>query len=292
MRIAVASGKGGTGKTTVAANLAWVAAERGRSVVYVDCDVEEPNGALFLKPAIGRVEPVPVSVPEVDPAACDGCGECGRICQYSAIVVIRGKALVYPALCHGCGGCRLVCPTGAIHETARVIGRIETGQAGKVRFVQGILAIGEATSPPVIRAAKAAAPPAELLFVDSPPGTSCPVIETVRDADHVLLVAEPTPFGLHDLGLAVAVLRAIHAPFGLVINRAGRGDDAMEAYCAREGIEILARIPDDRRIAEAYSRGEMICEAVPEYRAVFGRILDRLCSLAPWFSGQRAGNPR
>ncbi|MDK2972977.1 MAG: hypothetical protein PWP23_2732 [Candidatus Sumerlaeota bacterium] len=276
MRIAVASGKGGTGKTTVATNLAWVAASEGQSVGYVDCDVEEPNGALFLKPLIRRTEPVCVSVPQVEANECNGCGLCSQICQYSAIVMMNGKVLTFAELCHECGGCWLVCPTGAVTESLRQIGNVEEGQVGSIHFVQGLLNIGEATSPPVIRHAKQMAPTVDLLIIDSPPGTSCPTIESVCDADYVLLVTEPTPFGLNDLKLAVDMVRAIQLPFGVVVNRAGGGDHATEDYCAAQGIDILASIPDDRRIAEAYSRGEMICDEIPDCGALFLELLDRL----------------
>jgi MinD superfamily P-loop ATPase len=276
MTIAVSSGKGGTGKTTVATNLAVTAAGGGRTVAYLDCDVEEPNGALFLKPRVTETRPVTVSIPKVDVAKCTGCGRCGEICQYSAIVPMKGNVLVFPELCHGCGGCWLVCPTGAIAESHRQTGRLERGMAGCVHCVQGLLNVGEAMSPPVIAAVKDAAPDVDVLVVDSPPGTSCPVIESVRGSDVVLLVAEPTPFGLNDLTLAVEMVRALRLPFAAVINRADVGDGRTKDYCRREGIDVLAEIPDDRRVAEAYSRGEMACEAVPGYGQVYGRLLAEL----------------
>ena len=276
MKIAIASGKGGTGKTTVATNLALVASRDGRSVAYLDCDVEEPNGALFLKPHFSETRPVEVSIPEVDTGKCTACGKCGQICQYSAIVVMKENVLVFPELCHGCAGCWLVCPTGAIAESHRQTGQLELGQAGKVRFIQGLLNIGEVMSPPVIGAVKAAAPGVDFLVVDSPPGTSCPVIESVRGADYVLLVTEPTPFGLNDLRLAVEMVRALKLPFAVVINRADMGDDQTRQYCRQEGIDVIAEIPDDRQVAEAYSRGEMMCEAIPKYRNLYGDLLTEL----------------
>jgi MinD superfamily P-loop ATPase len=276
MRIAVASGKGGTGKTTVATNLAYAASLDGRTVAYVDCDVEEPNGHLFLKPDIAATTSVSRPIPHVDPDKCTLCGLCGEICQYSAIAPVGKTVLVYPELCHACGGCLLVCPSGAIREQPREIGRLETGNAGPIQFVHGLLDIGEAMSPPLIRQVKQAAPHADLVLIDAPPGTSCPVIESVRGADYVLLVTEPTPFGRHDLKLAVEMVRALRLSFGVVINRAGMGDDQTAAYCRASRVEIIEEIPDDRRIAEAYSRGAMVCEALPEYRSLFEELLNRI----------------
>jgi len=276
MKIAVASGKGGAGKTTVATNLAYVAAQDGCTVAYLDCDVEEPNGALFLKPELSESRPVNVSIPKVDLSKCTDCGLCGQICQYSAIVPMKRKVLVFPELCHGCGGCWLVCPPGAITESHRATGRIARGNADKIQFIQGVLDVGQAMSPPVIRAVKAAAPETGLVVIDAPPGTSCPVIESVRDSDYVLLVTEPTPFGLNDLKLAVEMVRALGLPFGVVINRAGGPASDTHAWCGQEHIPILAEIPDDRRVAEAYSRGDMICVALPEYARLFSELMDRI----------------
>ncbi len=276
MRIAVSSGKGGTGKTTVATNLAVTASRAGRSVAYLDCDVEEPNGALFLKPRVTETRPVTVSIPEVDADKCNGCGQCGKICQYSAIVAMGEKVLVFPELCHGCAGCWLVCPTGAITEVCRQTGQLDLGVAGDVHWVQGLLNIGEVMSPPVISAVKGAAPDVDVLVIDSPPGTSCPVIESVRDSDFVLLVTEPTPFGLNDLKLAVEMVRALKLPFAVAINRADIGDDQTKRYCKQQRIDILAELPHDRQVAEAYSRGEMACDAIPRYRELYADLLNAL----------------
>ncbi len=280
MRIAIASGKGGTGKTTVATNLAYVAARNGRSVAYVDCDVEEPNGHIFLKPEITHSEPVGMLTPRVDEEKCTLCGKCGEICQYSAIVCVGRKVLVYPELCHACGGCWLVCSEGAIVEVPREMGYLESGRAGAIRFVGGTLNVGEAMSPPVIRAVKAAVPEADLVIADAPPGTSCPVIESIRDCDFVALVTEPTPFGLHDLKLAVEMVRALGLPFGVVVNRADAGDQAVYLHCRKERIHVLAEIPEDRRIAEAYSQGKMICEALPDYGPLFENLLSTVAEEA------------
>ncbi len=276
MKIAIASGKGGTGKTTVATNLACVASRNGQSVAYLDCDVEEPNGHIFLKPQIAESRPIGNLIPEVDEAACIHCGKCGEICQYSAIVCVGEKVLVYPELCHACGGCTLVCPVDAITETPREMGKLETGQAGQIQFVQGLLNVGEVMSPPLIKEVKAAAPDVDLVIIDVPPGTSCPVIESVKDTDFVLLVTEPTPFGLNDLKLAVEMIRALKMPFGVVINRADVGDRQTQSYCDTNRIEILAEIPDDRKIAEAYSRGEMICDALSDYTPLLTGLLKRI----------------
>ena len=276
MRIAVASGKGGTGKTTVATNLAFVAARSGRSVAYVDCDVEEPNGAIFLKPRMQEDRAVGSPVPKVDLTRCTLCGQCGEICQYSAIVCMNETVLTFPELCHGCAGCRLVCPSGAISEDQRNIGRLQAGPAGEVQFVQGVLNIGQVMSPPLIRAVKAASPQADLTIVDCPPGTSCPVIEAMREVDYVLLVTEPTPFGLNDLKLAVETVRLLKTPFGVLINRADGGDLQTRQFCDSSRIPVLAEIPDLREVAEAYSRGVLAGEVSPHYRQEFERLLESL----------------
>jgi len=269
MILAIASGKGGTGKTTVSVNLARVL---GPDVQLLDCDVEEPNDHLFLKGAPRGEETVTIPVPQVDESLCDGCGECGRFCEYHAIVSFGATALVFPEMCHGCGGCAKVCPKKAIRETGQRIGVVETMESGNITLIQGRLDIGVAMSPPLIRAVKARLRKGVPAILDAPPGTSCPVIATLRGADFVMLVTEPTPFGLHDLELAVDMVRELCIPFGVVVNRVGIGDDRVHVFCKNKGIPILLEIPDDRRIAEAYSRGEIIVEALPEYRAHFERL--------------------
>jgi MinD superfamily P-loop ATPase len=269
MILAVASGKGGTGKTTVAVNLARVL---GFKVQLLDCDVEEPNAHLFLKGTLGEEETVTIPVPQVNESLCDGCGECGRFCEYHAIVSFGSTPLVFPEMCHGCGGCAKVCPKKAIQETDQRIGVVETIESGNVTLMQGRLDVGVAMAPPLIRAVKARLQNGLPAIMDAPPGTSCPVITTIKGADVVVLITEPTPFGLHDLKLAVDVVREFRIPFGVVVNRVGIGDDRVHVFCRQEEIPILLEIPDDRRIAEVYSRGEIIVEAMPEYRAHFMRL--------------------
>lgn len=264
IRVTIASGKGGTGKTTVAANLAYTLAQNGAEVHFVDCDVEEPNGYIFLKPDIERTRTVGILTPKVDRELCTGCGKCGEICQYGAIVVVKKTVLTFPTLCNGCGGCALVCPEDAITEIPREIGVIEEGMAGKVRFSHGVLNVGEARAVPIIRELTRK-PLGKTVIFDAPPGTSCPVVESVRSSDYTVLVTEPTPFGLNDLELAVGMMRELKKPFAVVINRADTGDDRVKDYCAEQGIQVPLEIPDSREIAEAYSRGELIAEAVPGY---------------------------
>jgi len=276
MRIAIASGKGGTGKTTVATNLAFTLSERGREVQLLDCDVEEPNCHIFVKPEIETSEPAMVPVPHVDKEKCNGCGICGEVCQYSAIVCMKGKVLVFPELCHGCGGCQRFCPENAISEEGREVGVVERGQAEGLHFGQGRLRVGEVMAPPLIKAVKQAAVESDVTIIDAPPGTSCPVIEAVRDSDFIVLVTEPTPFGLNDLKLAVEMVRILEVPFAVAINRCDVGDDAVKNYCAKEGIEIILEIPHDRRIAEVYSRGELISEGLDDYTMIFTDLGERL----------------
>jgi len=270
MKIAIASGKGGTGKTTIATNLAHVAAGMGRKVQYLDCDVEEPNGHIFLKPNIEKTQAVTVDVPEVDLKKCTGCGKCGEICQYSAIIHLKhNHVLTFEQLCHSCGGCLRVCPAEAIKPRPLDIGDIEFGKSGNIDFVHGRLRIGYVRTPSLIREVKSHIKDDSLAIIDVPPGTSCPVVEAVKGTDFVLLVTEPTPFGLNDLELAVAMIRELKLPFAVVINRSGLDCDIVNQYCLEENIEVILQIPDDRRIAEAYSVGKMIVDVLPEYKKDF-----------------------
>lgn len=278
MKITMASGKGGTGKTTVATNLAWIASQNGLATAYLDCDTEAPNGHLFLKPSIQERREVTRPVPQVDSKFCIHCGQCSEICQFNAIVGLGQKVVVFPELCHGCGGCLLVCPSGAITEVPRPIGSLESGVSGTLQFIQGRLTIGENSSPPLIRAVKQAAPRAELLIFDAPPGTSCPMIETVRESDFVVLVTESTPFGLHDLRLAAQLVKLMKIECGVVINRALPGASETRQFCHQARIPILAEIPEILAIAEAYSDGKLAVEAVPGLRRAFTQLLGRALS--------------
>ena len=281
MIIAIASGKGGTGKTTVAVSLALSLATDGCRPVLLDCDVEEPNGALFLRPEIKERREVGQMIPRVDVAKCTSCGRCAEVCQYHAIAVVGEKVLVFPELCHGCGSCTLNCPTGAIDEVLHVLGTVERGLAGGVAFDQGTMNVGEAMGVPIIRELKRWAIPPESgdrpVILDAPPGSSCPVVEVMRGADAVLMVTEPTPFGLHDLRIAVQVARKeLGLPVAVVVNRDGVGDQGVDAYCDAEGIPIIMRIPLDRRIAEAYSEGIPPVEALPEMVTGFRDVYEAL----------------
>jgi MinD superfamily P-loop ATPase len=288
MRIAFGSGKGGTGKTTVSVNLAVAAALSGMRTEYVDCDVEEPNGHIFLRPDLGDVRPVEIMIPEVDGDLCTGCGECAGICGFNAIAVLAGRTLVFPELCHSCGGCRRACPGGAITEVPRETGTLMKGGAvladgedrgANLGYVGGKLNIGEAMAVPVIRAVKGAISGAPLTVVDAPPGVACPMVESVRGSDMVILVAEPTPFGLHDLGIAVEAARDLEIPAAVIINRSDSGDGGVRDFCREEGVEILAEIPDSREVAAIYSRGGIVALEDKEYgermKDLLSKIMER-----------------
>ena len=258
MVISIASGKGGTGKTTLAVNLALSLGD----VLLIDADVEEPNDYIFLHPHIERRRPVHMLRPEVDLDRCTFCGECARFCNYNALAVVGEKVLLFPELCHGCGGCALVCSDEAIREVEQEIGLVEEGWAGPIAFRQGWLNVGEAIAPLVISAVKQDLPQDRTVIIDAAPGTACPVVEALSGSDYTILVTEPTPFGLHDLDLAVGVVEAMGIPHGVVINRSGLGDELIEGYCQEEGIAILERIPYSREIAVAYSDGVPFIEVM------------------------------
>jgi MinD superfamily P-loop ATPase len=276
MIISVASGKGGTGKTTVATNLA---VSIGSGVQLLDCDVEEPNAHLFIHPVFEKTEFITTPVPEVDEEKCNLCGKCDEICQFKAIAVIGDMVLTFPELCHSCGGCMAVCPEDAITAAGRELGVTQKGSRNGLEFIHGKLRVGEAMSPPLIKKVRGHSRPDTFTIIDAPPGTSCPVIAAMKDTDFVLLVTEPTPFGLHDLKLAVGAVKMLDIPAGLVINRSDIGDQNVKAYANRENLPILMEIPFDRRIAEAYSRGEMIVEVLPEFRIKFTELHQKIVEI-------------
>lgn len=271
MIISVASGKGGTGKTTVSTNMA-VAIDR--EVKFLDCDVEEPNAHLFLHPEVTRTETVATPVPKVDAALCNQCRKCMDICRFNAITVVGEKVLVFPELCHSCGGCMLVCPEGAISETDRELGCIEYGACDHIAFAHGKMRIGEAMSPPLIKEVRKNEDRNALTIIDAPPGTSCPVIAAIHEVDFVLMVTEPTPFGLHDLKLAVEAVKLLGIPSGLVINRSDLGNREVYDYAKEQQIPILLEIPFDRKIAETYSAGKMMVKEMPEWKEKFAQLFE------------------
>lgn len=273
MIVAIASGKGGTGKTTVSASLASVWSEVwNRPVVAVDLDVEEPNLHLFLRPCVTRARTASLEIPDIDAAVCTRCGACRELCQFGAVTILGDTPMVFADMCHACGGCRVVCPVGAVAAGAREIGRVEEGTFGESLFLRGLLRVGEAMSPPLIREVMArlsevlAGQPAADAILDAPPGTSCPAGAAVAEADCIVLVTEPTPFGVYDFRLAVEAFATLDKPMAVVVNRAGTGDDTLYAACRELGLPILAEFPDDRAVAETYARGGLLADVGPKWR--------------------------
>ena len=278
MILSIASGKGGTGKTTIAVNLA-LSLEGSHSVQFLDCDVEEPNAHIFLKPHILQSETVFLPIPEIVEEKCTYCGKCAEVCAYNVLAVLKDTILVFSELCHGCGGCSLLCPEQAINEKGQRIGIIEFGEANNIQFIHGKLDIGQAMATPLTRAAKKHLDPTKTVLIDVPPGTSCPVVEAVKGSDFCLLVTEPTPFGLNDLHLAVETLKKLNIPFGVIINRADAGDKKVHNYCEKENIPILMTIPMDRNIAVAYSKGKTVIEVQPAYKQKFLELFKKVENL-------------
>jgi len=272
VKIAVASGKGGTGKTSVVVNLALALGE----AQVLDCDVEEPNAHILLKPEVESISPVEVLVPHILEDRCDYCGDCARFCQYHALFIAGETALVFPELCHSCGGCSIVCPRDAIIEEPRQIGRVYRGSAGGVDLVYGELEVGEPMAIPVVAAVKKHMREGGTVILDAPPGAACPVVETIHGSDFCLLVTEPTPFGLHDLKVAVEIVRQLGIPLGVVVNFSGIGDRGVYDFCEEQRIPIMMEIPFDRRIAELYSKGVPFVEAMTEWRRRFKKLADRM----------------
>lgn len=268
MIISVASGKGGTGKTTISTNLALSIG----NIQFFDCDVEEPDSNIFLKTDIVESEDVNVLIPEIDKEKCNFCGKCSDFCNYNALAVVKKDVLVFPDLCHSCGGCKLVCPKDAIEYKYRNIGKIDHGKKEGIDFYQGLLNVGEAQAIPVLKALKKKIDKRKNVIMDAPPGTACPVVETVETSDYCILVTEPTPFGLNDLKIAVGTVRLLGVPFGVIINRDGVGDNKVELYCQQEKIKILAKIPQSKEIAEFYSDGIPFVKKLSSWDDEFKKI--------------------
>ena len=282
MTFALASGKGGTGKTFVAVNLA---AMHKDPVFLLDCDVEEPNDLLFLsegEETQETQETVTIAVPQLDASLCDGCGICSHVCEFNAIAMIAKKTMIFDELCHACGACIRFCPQHALAEKDHRIGNITTRQVGPITVVQGKLDIGIAMAVPLIRAVKRHVPESQAIpvIIDAPPGTSCPMVWSVSGCDAAVLVTEPTPFGLHDLTLALDTVREMDIPFGVVVNKVGIGDDRVQIYCHEHGVPVLAEFPYDRRIAQVYAKGELVVERLPQYRETFQGLLQAIYRLA------------
>jgi MinD superfamily P-loop ATPase len=282
--ISVASGKGGTGKTLVATSLALSLKDKYK-VQLLDCDVEEPNDHIFLKPIISRSEVVSIPVPKVDEDKCTYCGKCAAVCAYHAIAVLPKNVLVFPHLCHGCGACSYLCPEKAISEEGNKIGVIESGKADGIDFVQGNLSVGEAMPTPIIRKVKELVSHAGVAIIDVPPGTSCPVVESIKGSGFCLLVTEPTPFGLNDLILAAETVKTLGISCGVVINRAGEDNRELEEYCLKENLPILLTIPLDTDIARLYSKGVTLVEGMPQWKEQFVTLYQRIQELVNERSG-------
>jgi MinD superfamily P-loop ATPase len=285
MKVAVASGKGGTGKTLVSSSLAWLLARDGHPIAYVDADVEEPNGHLFLHPELSDCRRYARPVPELTRETCSGCGDCQRFCQFNAILALPDRIMLFPELCTSCGGCVLACRERALGEKPREIGSIETGVARAetrcpIRFLGARLDVGEARATPLITGLLDRIEDPGIVLIDAPPGTSCSVMEIVRAADLVVLVTEPTPFGLHDLVLAVEMTRALGKPITAVINRSDLGDDRTLQYLASEKIEMAAEIPFRPELAEAYARGKIAAATSPELCSLLSPLERRLIAEA------------
>lgn len=280
MKLVIASGKGGTGKTTVATCLASLLAERGERAAYIDCDAEEPNGHLILDPTIEHTRPVFVNVVAIDHDKCTGCGKCSRACQFHALACVSDSVTTFPQLCHSCGACLLVCPADAITEVPQQRGIIREGHDGDLLFIGGEMAVGEESVVPIIRELKAAVPDDGISILDAPPGTACPAVETLRGADRVILVTEPTPFGLHDLKLAADTVHELGLHASVVINRSDIGNSDTLDYCRNEGLEVLLQIPNDRAVAEAYSTGTLPTKTVPAFRDTMLTLVDRVLGWA------------
>ncbi len=282
MRISIASGKGGTGKTTLSTNLSAFLAE-GTEIVLADLDVEEPNSGLFIRGTLVSTEDKYKMVPEWKEDACTLCGLCQEVCNFNAVIRLMDQILVFPQLCHGCYACSELCPVSSLPMIPQKMGQLSLYKRGNLNFVESRLDVGEEQAVPLISQTidyvDQHFPKARFKIFDAPPGTSCPVIEATKDSDFIILVTEPTPFGLHDLQLAVETIRSLNKPFAVVVNRYGLGNDDVIDYCKQQSISILAKIPNNRKIAELYSRGELLYKQIPEMAKALKDIEDYLTEL-------------
>ncbi len=289
MDIAIASGKGGTGKTLIATNLAKIFAKMGKDVNYLDCDVEEPDGHLFLKPEITEEKEILLESPDgVDEEKCVKCGKCADACKYNAIAVVNENVLFFPELCHVCGACSLVCPNDAIIEREKKIGDLKKGKTDDVNVTYAALETGEGGMSPRLIHAVRGENSNEINIIDAPPGTACPAVESISGADLVVLVADPTPFGVNDLKLSVDMCRALGTEPVVIVNRAEYKDESLKEYCQKEDLKIIGEIPDDREIAETYSRGDMIVDELEDYVGIFRELAEKIEELS---AGEREIEP-
>lgn len=276
MKIAIASGKGGTGKSTVSVNVAYLLSKKVANVALLDCDVEEPNCHLFLNPHFDYAETVCINAPEIDHQKCQLCGQCVRTCEFNAMALAGNQVLIFEELCHGCSACKISCPHSAISSAKREIGVLQAAYGEQLTFIHGRSRVGSAMSPALIRQVKQFADEKSFAtqIIDSPPGTSCPFINTVYGADYIILVAEPTPFGFYDLKLATDVVRQMNIPFGVVINKSNENDALIESWAKDNKIQIISKIPEDIKVAQSYSKGEIIVEKLPDSEQYFAPIVD------------------
>ncbi|RKY30779.1 MAG: (4Fe-4S)-binding protein [Candidatus Omnitrophota bacterium] len=275
MVITVGSGKGGTGKTLISTSLAMSIG----NVQFFDCDVEEPNSYIFIKPVIEEEIGIETFVPEVDLSKCNFCKKCQEICRYNAIAVLKNKVIVFEQLCHHCGACIWVCPNKAISEKKVKLGTIRKGKSDSIEFFEGRLEVGQATSPPLIRELKKYIEKGKDVIIDSAPGVACPFVNAVYGSDFVILVTEPTPFGLYDLKLAVEVCENLNLKKGVIINRSGKGDNLIEDFCREKNIPVILKIPFRREIAEGYSKGLSLPEIDPQYKMEFKTLFEKIKNL-------------
>jgi MinD superfamily P-loop ATPase len=276
MKIAVLSGKGGTGKTFVSVNLACAADK----AVYVDCDVEEPNGHLFLKPEITEKQSVAVTVPEADMSKCTGCRKCVDFCKYNALALLRDRLMIFYEVCHSCGGCILFCPEKALSKKQREIGTIETGVSDNVTVLTGCLNTGEVSGVPIIKELMEKLPEKDTVVIDCPPGSSCIVMESIREADYCILVAEPTLFGAHNLGMVYELVKLFNKPFGVVLNKCLPGENPSEKFCRGNKINILAEIPYDENLGRLNSKGLVSVRESGQYHELFRNLLYKVAKEA------------